>query len=577
METLQYVLLPHLSAVNLFRLSCTSRAMQHRLLSTPPHLWLVPIHTLACAPLFGDCLTTSQAQIYTGALLYACWDMRSLQSELILLLVQTNPPQDASPGYLASLPTTDAVLAALRKAHKARLGIMGGLPPAQHELRAPIAVDDMASAHGLNSVQCHTMTFSSCARYLAIVFTSYTHGQNIASNIDSTHYGVLVFDACQGYRQTAIRCAGRSFPALQWAPNSPHLSVAQQVADMSSFEEDISRAHPAVEILDVQTGRAVHALGPYNDSLVQRLRATRDEEDPSMTWLQWSPSGRSLLLAYSHGLQGQQHHGAILVFDIWQDMLVQSDYFAPYLGPFMAPTVWHPSSAGLVLSAGVELKHAAAFIQASLALGELPQYCYAHATVDSTLGMGFSPDGHRFLSRYIQAGVDSDNYWGALDVAGAPYPDKHCCMLKCESEGMKISFSPPHWHAHCHDCHWVPCGCKVVIGVYSGFELVEQGQTNCNASRIMEVSHSCVEETVTLHAPLKQAPIAFSPSARLVAETLGGPQILSVDSGAQVWAAPIPGTSYHPDRWGHVCCFSAFRMWSDICGRLLWQGGHRAP
>ena len=41
METLQYVLLPRLSAVDLFRLACTSKAMQHWLLSTSPHLWLV--------------------------------------------------------------------------------------------------------------------------------------------------------------------------------------------------------------------------------------------------------------------------------------------------------------------------------------------------------------------------------------------------------------------------------------------------------------------------------------------------------------------------------------------------------
>ena len=40
-ETLQHTLLPHLSAVDLFRLSATSKAMQQWLLSTPPHLWQV--------------------------------------------------------------------------------------------------------------------------------------------------------------------------------------------------------------------------------------------------------------------------------------------------------------------------------------------------------------------------------------------------------------------------------------------------------------------------------------------------------------------------------------------------------
>ena len=40
-ETLQHVLLPHLSAVDLFRLACTSKAMQQWILSTPVNLWQV--------------------------------------------------------------------------------------------------------------------------------------------------------------------------------------------------------------------------------------------------------------------------------------------------------------------------------------------------------------------------------------------------------------------------------------------------------------------------------------------------------------------------------------------------------
>ena len=40
-KTLQHTLLPHLSAVDLFRLSTTSKNMQAWLHSTPPHLWQV--------------------------------------------------------------------------------------------------------------------------------------------------------------------------------------------------------------------------------------------------------------------------------------------------------------------------------------------------------------------------------------------------------------------------------------------------------------------------------------------------------------------------------------------------------
>ena len=209
----------------------------------------------------------------------------------------------------------------------------------------------------------------------------------------------------------------------------------------------------------------------------------------------------------------------------------------------MTPAVWHPSSAGLVLSAGVELNDAAAFIKAGLALGELPQYCYAHTLEIDTLGMGFSPDGHHFLSRYTRPGVDSDDFWGPMGV-GDSSTHKGCCMLECKCKGLKISFSPPQWHAVCHDCHWVPCGQRVVIGVYGCMERIGQGHKQCTASKILEVSHSCGEDTATdLATPLGQTPIAFSPSASLVAETVGGPHILSVDSGEQVWAAPLPGVS----------------------------------
>ena len=473
--------------------------------------------------------------------------------------MQRGPPGDASSSYLASLHTTEAVLAALRKAHKARLGIMGGLPPAQHVLGAPLAVNDMASAHGLDSLHCQRMAFSSCAQYLAVTFLGRMHDQDPDSDSDGSapDCGVLVFHAVEGFRQTAFRCAPQAL-SLQWAPGSAHLSVALQMADVDSTEQYISSEYPTAETLDAQTGRAVHTLGPENDSMVQRLKATHHQVDSgvrSVSWLQWSPSGRSLLLSTSKGLQGHQCQGAILVFDVWRDRLVQSDYSAPYLGTCITPAVWHPSSAGLVLSAGVELKDAAAFIKAGLALGELPQYCYAHTVEIPMLGMGFSPDGYYFLSRYTRPGVDSDNFWGTMAV-GEPYPDKGCCMLKCEFKGSKIAFSPPHWHAICHDCHWVPRGQKVVIGVYSYLEWIGQRHNKCSAGKIVEVSHSCGEDTVTeLPAPLGQAPIAFSPSGRLVAETVGSPHILNVESGEQIWAAPLPGVSEHAARWGTCAAF----------------------
>ena len=196
--------------------------------------------------------------------------------------MQRGPPGDASSRYLASLPTTEAVLAALRKAHKARLGIMGGLPPAQHELRAPMAVDDMASAHGLESVHCLRMAFSSCAQYLAVTYHGRMPDLDPSSDSDfedgANDCGVLVFDAFEGYRQTALRCGSIAFPLLQWAPGSPHLSVTRQVAHADSTEKDISSKYPAVEVLDAQTGRAVHTLSPENDSLVQRLKAVHNEE-----------------------------------------------------------------------------------------------------------------------------------------------------------------------------------------------------------------------------------------------------------------------------------------------------------
>ena len=435
-----------------------------------------------------------------------------------ILVVQTRPPQDASPGYLASLPTTDAVLAALRKAHTAKLGIMSGLSPAQHVVGAPLGVDDRASAHGLDAVSCHEMAFSSCGRYLAVCFSGRTRDRNRRSRHPSNN-GVMVFDASEGYRQTAFRCASHVCPSTQWAAGQPHLSIAQNIGWVGH------EPCPALEILDARTGQTVHALSPGNDSAVQSLWIVGRSHH--MCRQLWSPSGKSLLLVTSVHLQDDTCRGAIVVVDMCQDQLFRSNYCAAYLDDFMSPAVWHPNSAHLVLSAGVELMDAAVFIRAGFALGVLPDHCYAHALMRKD-GMCFSPDGRCFLGRCHRPDIDSGVFWAA-SYARTSYPLKGYCMLDCTLVGQSISFTFL-WCRIGYRCHWEPDGPKVLFGLYEKHKL---GMDN-RWIRSADMVAGMVDVTIPKGGPT-QGSESFAPSGSLVAESLCGPRILDTETGKQVW------------------------------------------
>ena len=91
METLQHVLLPQLTARDLFMLSCTSRAMQQWLLNSPPHLWQVCKHI---AQMHG-----SQPVQPVAAAWYCTWHMQaaSMYAQHAILLQACPLPSSQIP------------------------------------------------------------------------------------------------------------------------------------------------------------------------------------------------------------------------------------------------------------------------------------------------------------------------------------------------------------------------------------------------------------------------------------------------------------------------------------------------
>ena len=472
------------------------------------------------------------------------------------------PTKDVAPGYLASLPAPAAVLTALRKARRARLGILGGALHSQQTVVGLLHPSLSALPYGLASIGCSEVRFSFCGQYLALTFYA-TRNSGAFFNTELQHdkwmtnTGVMIFragGAC--FERTFFMCSARArIPIMQWAADKPHLSIAQLPnaprqqprQQLSKRQKQFQHDNPSKDlhfpsafVVDAPTGGILHALGPVNDRTVQELST------PSSTTLQWSASGRLLLLVSSSEATGaladpeasHQMQGRIEVYDVQQDrLLVRSEYLAHSLSEAMCFAIWCPacpSPGGLVLSCGVQLQDPAAFSLAGFAIGVLPDGCFLRVA-NRVAATTFSPDGQRLAVRcFIPNDSPAyDDSWGPRSDESLNLPEKEYRILRCRAQGSEILTWDDSQKRllEGHGCSWLS-DTKVVLGMYADY--YEESET-AQPSKIANVVGA--GKSVQLQGLPLQPPVCRSSSALFLGDSADGPRILSIKSGEQLWAA----------------------------------------
>ena len=506
-------------------------------------------------------------------------------------LLQDVPSRDLAPAFLASLPNTAAVLAALRKAHAGRQAILGGKPPLKQQIVRLSALSAYASVPGVKTLSCHRAAFSADGQFLAISIIALvssstpwvaasgpdqrsTSEQSSGSERDMqpVHWtprcGVAVLKVAEGFAERAFVSTGTS-PILRWAPEAPYLSIAHDPGKQSRGQQ------PAVLVLDARTGAVVRALGPESESA---FREACLYGCWSFFNLEWSASGR-LLLVTGYGAEERDEEGLIgnwigrgqvSVFDVWQhsSLVAQSDMEMSSLSSqthrggssHLIAATWHPSSLGLVVSHGVELQAPQAFTQAGLALGVLAEPC---VLLHSPHGTVFSPDGKLLIacvgrdghdmgvegSEGLEEGVwetssgsklGSDSFSDPGSMSGdeeeednGPYddPESLCShrIMQCQLEGRHMLFHRAQVATvKGRNSFWLPCSSRLVVGGDSGGSDQQQAQI-CSVRDRQDM-------TAIPGSPLR-APICFSPSQNMMAVSAIQPRIISLQSGKTLWAA----------------------------------------
>ena len=410
------------------------------------------------------------------------------------------PTSEVLPGFLASLPTTQAVLAALRKAHGAKLAILGGTgTAAKHDVH-------LAIPHGRSACLLHA-AFSACGQFLAITYDSrVTERINVHPLKAGTCVGGVVVHktTCGLPLQTEVRdydCTS----AIHWA-QAPHLSIAQ-LKEVIDQDDRVSVQQLAVQVLDVQAGSKLTAFS----SELKRWEWAAISPFPACNQLQWSPSGRYLLASCQISDGTEANAGLLTVIDVWGNRLWASDFSTLTLGLGDLGVRWHPSSRGLVLGNNTVLHTPKAFAGV-FALGQLPR----HDRISDRPGMGFSADGQKFLAA---------SYSPELGTVG-------CKVLRCMLVGQEITFQSATDLIR-QDCCWLPCSTKLLA---RQLPRPGMGPSSSSKSFVMDVTHQAED------LPLKELRWSdtlpcFSASQLMMAASSTVTRIFSLESGKQLWAA----------------------------------------
>ena len=510
-EVLESVLLPHLSAKDLFHLSCTSKQMQQWLLGTSPQLWKVCKLSCLCA-LGGSSHHykpgLSEAQHEGPACLLSTGS-----------LLQDEQPSNVCPGYLAALPSTAEVLAALQQAHRAKLAILAKSGPVQQTTiaLAPLISGSFSSWEG-QKVSVKQVAFSADGQYLALglLCCATQHGRVLNSVA-----AFLVFSATGGFAKQSCICGppGSSDPKIQWAADAPLLTIAHKIK--VDIPDSLPAEQAALRVLDAATGQIVHAIGPHNEAALRQ----GFEKAQRFSQMELSPSASLLLVTsccweYSRDadddITGQ---GDLLVLDVVQDKVVLRSNIcmaitedeAQRLADVMGMIAWHPSSTGLLFAHCVDLQ-SQEFAKAGLATAILPGRCYLNTCQPTT----FSPDGQKLA---------------VASLEGPYIIEAVHTILRCSLTGTTMTLVPelciryPMSSPYAvYGCQWLPCSSRMVLWV----------QDDLRGSLLVDMHGEAIQ---AWQAPMVSPPFRFNFSQQLLTDASWHPRILRADIGQELWEA----------------------------------------
>ena len=453
--------------------------------------------------------------------------------------VQAVPAQDASAQYLAGLPTTDAVLSALRRAHTARLALLQG-SAATTEQSAQLG---SRSGEGCMPPVCGAGLFSACGQFLAVSYLRYDQGPS----------GVGIFQLSGGMlqQQACFQSNGHA-PVFCWDPEVPLLGIAQP-GDLLPEGSSVAQ-QPAVLVYDAGSKSILHALGQQNEGIFRSLCQSECRFWAKWPKLAWSASGDLLMVST---LLNESHSwktlGLLAIFSVREDRLVALSQFSmEVFSDQMLAAMWHPSSRGLVLSYRVKLKDPKAFSDAGLAVTTLPEVCF----LSTDPALGFSPDKRKLLAhQVVTEGYDSFSQHMEPIPAGSfneeePIMDRACnnflcsCVLRCTSVGPGASIEVEQDLVADYSYSWMPCSTG----------LIEEDLMNNRALAAnlpyLDTGYTILDCAAQRGGRRGVSPRCFSPSQLFMADLEEVPRIMDLNSGRVLWAAE-PRTAWQA--WSRGC------------------------
>ena len=362
-------------------------------------------------------------------------------------------PRDVFAAHLASLPSTQAVLAALQRGFSARQRMLAKSPPVKvetlplHSLEnRPILLPGFAWSY--HYVEC--VMFSPSGRYLAAVVehrqksteleeveSDMSEDYGTSNSLDGTEvhkvwtYEVLVYEASEGFKQCArFDCQGRQ-AVIQWSPTSD-LCVAQLLLVGNSLctAQEISR------VADMSWNTAAFIYRPGSSWAAAHggiAPCLSDQATEELSTLGkacqvhscWSPSGRYLLV---HGVDLCEYGradawGWLAIADVEKGGVVAQSKLRTRSNRIKVERLsfaWHPSSRAVITSGDVEIQDMAAIRRAGFGIGKLPGRLCMH-----------------------QAGFSAD---ASMLIAKSPvYVDDHLLFfhLECTLTGLQICLGQP--------------------------------------------------------------------------------------------------------------------------------------
>ena len=504
----EQAMLPHLSAVDVFRLACVSKGLQQWLLNIPPQRWQVCLGCLPAQLVLCDCTAGC------SSMFHCCRQQRTSP----LPTCSSCPPLQTSWRHCAK-----------RKAYAARCNILAGRAPVQHEVTELFSLTESPSRQPWTEPCVFKSLFSSCGRYLAVAVQGHavpkghqrSHLDRSWDKNDSIRE-VLTYSTSESMQQQACFMYGCHQPLLHWAPDLPHLTIASLAVPALQGKHGISSQLPGVLVYDAQAAAVIYSLEADLLEVLGGVRGWRWHFDEVL----FSPSGCSLLL--TRVMDTEPHDsGMLLVVDVRSAKLVaQTPYAGPRLTPYHDrwPAIWRPDFQGLILKAGVTLQQASGFAAAGIALTRLPE----HRTLEDVTGIGFASDGQYCLTRGERNGQRTEGPRNQYRLSKLCDRGDHL-MHVLSFQAEEVQWVPSSLRAVAYSC---PEDSPLLL--HDDPDELSDMESWGEAS-LLDLSGSRVEETQSQgSSPLEislQGPLVFSPSGRFLADSTH-PRILDCTQNA---------------------------------------------